>query len=441
MPIAEHSLDASTLPDTSAAPLFKKGLSTWGAVFAISTVVGLFFAAQMHYASAAFGRPVSWGQGLYWGLGDWYEWAILSPAIFWLARRFSFERGRWRGSLGVHIVAGLIVAVAHLMLCGLAEQIQGLVQGNSVSFPASFRRLFTNRFHLNVAVYGLIVCAWHAWAYYRKYRDRERQAAELAGRLARVQLQALRMQLNPHFLFNTLHAVSSLMLKDVTAANRMITRLGELLRLTLETSEQQEVPLEQEMRFVERYLEIEAIRFGDRMAVNMNIEPATLDALVPNFLLQPLVENAVRYAIEPSAGSGEIEISVARNNGRLILEVADNGGGNGPEGILQPKGLGAPGEGIGLSNTRQRLQQLYGEKQTLELKTREFGGLLVSITIPFRTKDSIELQGLSPASSGVQPSAARAAPQNSKTRRESNTVTNFNVAAPEDGRTPLQARP
>jgi sensor histidine kinase YesM len=340
----------------------------------------------MHYSSAAFGRPVSWGQALYWTLGDWYEWAILSPVIFWLARHFTFERGRWRRSLCLHVIAAVIVSVAHLLLCGLAEQLQASVEGNRVSFAASFQRLFTNRFPFNMAVYGLILCAINAWAYYRKYLEREAQVAELAVRLAQAQLQALRSQLNPHFLFNTLHAVSSLMLSDVYAANRMLTRLGELLRLSLETTGQQEVPLRQELEFLRRYLEIEGIRFGDRLAVDMNIEPETLDAVVPNLLLQPLVENAIRYAVEPSTGPGQVQLASLRNNGQLILQISDNGTGLRSEESQEPRSPAGPREGIGLSNTRQRLQQLYGEKQNLDLKWRVSGGLLVSISIPFCTK-------------------------------------------------------
>src|SRR5258705_2191011 len=166
-------------------------LTTWGIVLLVSSLIGFFFAAQMHYSSAAFGRPVSWGQALYWALGDWFEWALLSPFIFWLSRQFSFERSRWRSSLGIHFAAGVMVSVVHLLLCGLAEQAQAWSEGTRVAFSASFQRLFANRFPFNLAVYALIVCAWHAWVYYRKYREREAQATELAGRLAQAQLQAL----------------------------------------------------------------------------------------------------------------------------------------------------------------------------------------------------------------------------------------------------------
>ena len=379
-------------PSVKTVELFAKKwrLTTWGLVLIVSSFVGLFFAVQMHYSSTAFGRPVSWGQALYWALGDWYEWAILSPLIFWVSRRFSFERNRWRKSLGIHFVAGVILSVVHLLLCGMAEQLQAVVEGNRITFGTSFQRLFTNRFHFNLAVYGLIVCAWHAWDYYRKYREREAHAAQLAGRLAQAQLQALRMQLNPHFLFNTLHAVSSLMLTDVVAANRMIARLGEFLRSTLENTDQQEVPLKEELDFLRRYLEIEEIRFGERLAVRMKVEPGTLDAMVPNLILQPLVENAIRYAIEPNEGPGEIEISASKNNGEVILQVSDSGAGNGREGRSKPDDSEVMREGIGLSNTRQRLRQLYGENQKLELKRLDSGGLQLLISVPFRAKTDQE---------------------------------------------------
>ena len=175
------------------------------------------------------------------------------------------------------------------------------------------------------------------------------------------------------------------MLKDVVAANRMITRLGELLRLALETTDNQEVPLKQELEFLRRYLEIEQIRFGDRLAVRMDVEPATLDAAVPNLILQPLVENAIQYAIEPNTGPGRIELSAVRNNGQLILQVSDNGVDHYVQESRDVNGSSVTREGIGLSNARQRLCHLYGEKQNLELKQRDSGGLAVRISIPFRT--------------------------------------------------------
>src|SRR5438034_357294 len=247
--------------------------TTCWVVFVIATFLGLFFAAQMYFSAASFGHEVSWGQVLYWSFGDWYEWALLSPVIFWLCRRLRFERKSWLRSLAGHLSCGLLLAVVHAALCALAAIFQGRVTGKPVTFGSSLHGLLANRMHYNLAVYAVIVCAWHAWDYYRKFREREALAAQLAGQLAQAQLQALRMQLNPHFLFNTLNAVSSLMLKDVPAANKMISRLGELLRLTLEKSDQQEVPLQQEIEFLQRYLEIEQIRFGERLQLKMHVDP------------------------------------------------------------------------------------------------------------------------------------------------------------------------
>jgi len=233
-----------------------------------------------------------------------------------------------------------------------------------IVFEKSLRGILANRTHYNLAVYAVMVCAWYAWDYYRKFREREAQAAELAGRLAQAQLQALRMQLNPHFLFNTLNAVSSLMLRDVTAANKMLSRLGELLRLTLEKNDQQEVPLQQEMDFLRRYLEIEQIRFGDRLQLKVEIDSSTLEAAVPNLILQPLVENAIRHAIEPQETAGKIELRSSRDNGRLLLQVSDNGPGLTHE---TAKAADAPEarEPIGLNNTRERFAAALRREPTI----------------------------------------------------------------------------
>jgi sensor histidine kinase YesM len=173
------------------------------------------------------------------------------------------------------------------------------------------------------------------------------------------------------------------MLKDVTAANRMLSRLGELLRLALEKSEQQEVPLQQEMEFLRRYLEIEQIRFGERLQMKMELDPSTLRAAVPNLILQPLVENAVRYAIEPQENGGQIELRSVRDNGHLTLQISDNGPGLTPQ-AANTETANETREGIGLSNTRERLRKLYGENQRFELTKNALGGVTVNLSIPFR---------------------------------------------------------
>jgi len=186
------------------------------------------------------------------------------------------------------------------------------------------------------------------------------------------------MQLNPHFLFNSLHSISALMHQNVEAADRMIARLSELLRAALAGSDTQEVTLREELDFVRRFLEIEQIRFGERLSVKMEIAPNTLDALVPNLILQPLVENAIRHGIEPRARPGRIELKSERANGVLALAVSDNG-----DGLVSGE---QPVEGVGLSNTRARLRTLYGDEHSLKLCPRQGGGMLVRLTIPVRLR-------------------------------------------------------
>jgi LytS/YehU family sensor histidine kinase len=245
-----------------------------------------------------------------------------------------------------------------------------------VTFSAAFSRALVATFFFNLLVYWGVIAGQNAFAYYTKFSEREVHAAALEARLTEARLQALQMQLNPHFLFNTLNAISSLMHKDVEAADRMIVQLSDLLRYALESTNEQEVPLQQELDFLNRYLEIQRARFGDRLVVRHEIAPETLSASVPNLVLQPLVENAIQHGIEPHARPGQIVLRARRENGVLDLEVQDNGVGlaNGA----------APEEGVGLSNTRARLQQLYGSGQRLELLNAPDGGLIVHIRIPWR---------------------------------------------------------
>jgi len=211
--------------------------------------------------------------------------------------------------------------------------------------------------------------------YYRQFRLRELKASQLEAQLAVAQLEVLKMQLQPHFLFNTLHAISALMYRDVGSADRMVTRLSDFLRLTLDSAGVQEVTLKREMEYLDKYLEIEQVRFGDRLEVRRAIDPATLDLLVPNLVLQPLVENAVRHGIAPRASGGRIEVTSRVHEGTLTIEVLDDG-----------PGAGAIREGVGLSNTRARLEQLYGADARLEIGNAPAGGFSARLTLPARTE-------------------------------------------------------
>ncbi|HVR36952.1 MAG TPA: histidine kinase [Methylomirabilota bacterium] len=339
------------------------------------TLIGLSFASQFYISSSQFGRPVSWTQALSYSLADWYVFAVLSVPTIWLALRFPLEGRRWGRNMAVHLAASGLFSLAYMILRAWVGQWQAGWNDFSPAFVEVFRPLLVKTWHFNLLVYWVIVCVSHAFDYYRKYQERLMRTSELEARLAQARLHALQMQLNPHFLFNTLHAVSSLMHQDVEAADRMITRLSDLLRVALEGSGEHEVPLQREITVLRRYLDIEQIRFGDRLQVDFDLPPDTVDAAVPNLVLQPIVENAIRHGIEKQTRPGRIELHAARDREMLILTVRDNGAGFAP--------APARPEGVGLSNTRARLVQLYGSAQSLDLRKLPEGGSEATIRLPF----------------------------------------------------------
>jgi sensor histidine kinase YesM len=240
---------------------------------------------------------------------------------------------------------------------------------------------FAFNFHINLLTYWVILGFSYMLDSYRQVRDRELRASQLEAQLTKANLQALKMQLQPHFLFNTLNAISSLMHKNIRDADRVVARLGDLLRYSLETEGEQEVALSEELDFLRRYLEIEQIRFGDRLNVRVNAEAEVLPARVPNLILQPLVENAIRYGIGNRGKGGRIEITAEREEEALWLSVKDDGPGLSGNG--KSNSDGGYVEGVGLHNTRSRLQQLYGDNQELRLLNGTNRGLEVRLKIPY----------------------------------------------------------
>lgn len=353
--------------------LFESRWARWLLGLAFWTFLGLSFAGQFYIHASKAGLDVTWKEAITNSLGDWYVFAVLSIPVIPLARRFRIEAGHWGRSLIVHLAGCAVFSLSYMLLRGAVASWQ-----SGAPFQEAFKSLLVKTWHFNMLTYWVIVLASHAVEYYRRYRDRELRALDLEKHLAQARLQALQMQLNPHFLFNTLHSISSLMHKDVEAADRMIVRLSDLLRAALDSSDTQEVELEQELEFLKRYLEIEQTRLGDRLTVKMDIAPETLCARVPNLLLQPLVENAIKHGIEPRARPGRIELRAERQNGALALEVRDNGRG-------LPEGEDIE-EGVGLSNTRARLRGLYGDEHRFELCAAEGGGLVIRVQIPFQTE-------------------------------------------------------
>jgi two-component system LytT family sensor kinase len=297
-----------------------------------------------------------------------------------LGRRFPVERGTLWRVLPVHLIACVLISMLHFVFA-TAVYLRMLPFGPPRR-PQPFFETFSGRavsqFHLDLLIYGAIIGVSYAVSYYFRYREREFRASQLETQLAQAQLQTLKMQLHPHFLFNTLHGIAGLVRDNRNkAAVDMLAGLSDLLRNTLENAGKQEVPLKEELEFLELYLDIQQMRFSDRLKVEMHVEPEVLDALVPNLILQPLVENAIRHGISRRAASGVVGITAQRANGSLRLRVYDDG-----PGLKREDGTDTV-EGVGLSNTRARLAQLYGERQRFSLSEREGGGVEAMLVIPF----------------------------------------------------------
>lgn len=342
------------------------------------TLLVVVFAAEAFVTHEAMGLPVPWWYALRRSAEEWYLWAVLSVGVIWVSKRFPLTPGRMRRALVVHSGVAVYGSVIYLALWALILHGQWSYDGSILAFSKVFQKLFLHYFCFNVGIYWVIVMGQHGWHYYQEYRQREQEAAALTTELVQAKLEALRMQLQPHFLFNTLHTISALIHDNPEAADRMVARLSELLRLALDQAETQEVPLRQELAFLERYLDIERIRFQDRLELKLDLEPGLESMLVPSLVLQPLVENAIRHGIEAREEMGRIEIAARRRDGMLELTVSDNGSGL-PEPDPAPRR-----EGIGLTNTRSRLRHLYGDAHRLELNSPPGGGLEVRLVIPCR---------------------------------------------------------
>lgn len=346
-------------------------------VFGFWTVIGLFFALQSIVTYLAGDGEVHVAATLVFRMSHWYAWGLLAPLIFRFARRFPLDRRRWP----VHLGAALVMAPLQVVLSSALRIAGFLVLGTLTveQVPDFLARIpafvLTGSFD-GLVTYAAILGIFYIFDFYRKYRERELRTTQLEGQLAQAQLTALKMQLHPHFLFNTLNSISALVRKDPDQADRMIARLSDLLRITLESAGTQEVSLREEQAFLEHYLEIEQIRFADRLTVSFRMDPETLDARVPNLILQPLVEIAIRHGIAPRPTPGRIEIRSERVGEHLRLTVSDDGPG-------LPTGDGLPREGVGLRTTRERLEKRFGPDHRFALHSPPDGGLTVSLLLPF----------------------------------------------------------
>lgn len=341
------------------------------------TGFGFFMAAQSYYLLYRSGHPIAWSTSLFRELVYAYLWAALTPVVLSLARRYPLDAKRWPSRLIFHLGAGFLVALIHKTCFHAVVMAVEATPNLPFTFDRIFPELWTY-LDYGILLYWMLLFLHHAFEYYSRFKENEIRASQLETQLTRAQLDALKMQLQPHFLFNTLNAVSVLIARHPDTARRMISKLADLLRITLESGDKQEVPLERELEFLQSYLEIEQTRFEDRLTIRMRIAPETLDALVPNLLLQPIVENAMRHGVAKHRGSTCVEVIAAKNNGSLSLQVKDNG----------PGLTSAPGykEGIGFSNTRARLTQLFGKRFTFQVGNAPEGGAIATIVIPFRSR-------------------------------------------------------
>jgi len=356
---------------------------------AVYVLIILFFSTDAYFSSKLKGMKIGFFAQIVYYVERWLSWAVLTPLIVYLARRIRFSRSRWPLALAFHAIACVAFSLLHI-LGYLGLKIFNIFIGIRESVAiASFPNTYFAFYQYNVLTYIVIAGVGVAIEDYRRSRENELKTAQLETRLAGAELQALRTQVHPHFLFNTLHAVSALVHRNPDVADRMINRLSDMFRLSLESSGSQEISVENELEALKPYLEIMDMRFGDRLRVIVDFPDETREALVPNLILQPLLENAIRHGIVPKPEGGTVSIRGRRAGGRLVIEIADDGPG------FQSETANLERNGLGLSNTRERLALLYGKNHEFRLGRGDKGGALIVIDIPFRTAGGMPLHSKS----------------------------------------------
>jgi two-component system, LytTR family, sensor kinase len=358
-------------------PLSKRRFLTWMAILGAWTLIVLTFSVQAYVFAVARNRPDSFRREFLVASSEWYVWAALTPLVLWLCRRFRITSQNWAPMAFLHLAAGVVVSLVQL---AIQVRLNYMISGYNMPYWRALYFFATFQLHMSLLTYWVIVALNHGAYYYAQSRARELAWARMETELANAQLQALNMQLHPHFLFNTLHSISTLIPDDSRAAQEMVLKLSDLLRATLNKIETPEVKLRQELELLGCYLSIEQTRFKDRLTITQEIDAAAFNCEVPTLILQPLVENAVRHGIGKHKQADSISILARREQGRLMLEVRNRVGHmeNGAEN----------GRGIGLSNTRARLEQLYGSAQSFSITSCEGGGVAVRISFPATDNDA-----------------------------------------------------
>lgn len=357
---------------------------TYAAIFLAWTALGLFLFSQGITQKYFAHDPTPLWHYLLSYLTGVYICALLTPLILSAGHRFPIERPTWPRRVALHLLFSLMFAATAVILHAIVIRTLGLFPSVMKSMLITLAVLVMIAFHQNVITYWVILAIQYGFDYYRRYREREQQAlhlelhaSELKTQLVDAQLSALKMQLHPHFLFNTMNAIMVLVRQHrAPQAEEMLARLSDLLRLVLDDVDAQEVPLHRELEYLELYLSIEQVRFADRLRVNISADPAVLNAAIPHMCLQPIVENAIRHGLGRSSSAGKIEIAASHRDRVLEITVQDDGPG-------LPSVDVSEGRGIGLANTRARLNQLYGNAAGLLIQNGRERGVIVTISLPY----------------------------------------------------------
>ena len=356
-------------------------LKTWGLYALLWIFLASCFTGQRYLEYEFQGADPSWLAMFVWEGSSWGVWGVLAVAISRMTQRFPMDRKGGMRFLPLYLVAAIFFSLLHLV-CNvfISRELLSLFFGQYGSFLSDLQTNFFTRICWRLFVFTVIVIVSHRWEAQRKFRSEEVKVTELRMQLVQAQLEALKMQMHPHFLFNTLHSLCELIHRDVSAAEEMVVRLGDFLRLTLNDSRRHHVPLRQELEFLQCYLEIEKIRLQERLSTHVEVDPALLNLEVPNLILQPLVENAIQHGIAPRSLPGKLEVRAVQVDSVLQIEVQDNGPGFPINANLESYFQ----KGLGLSNTRARLEKMYGTNQRLILKNAPSGGWIVLLEIPIQ---------------------------------------------------------
>jgi len=358
-----------------------RGRTKWILILCAWTMVGLLFAVRRIVLAKVEGTHVSWVIESALELVWWYVWAAYTPLVMGLAKRFPLTGPRLVLHIAIHTITSLSMAplasvTDYFLSRGLLQSAFRITGPGVLQFLSPFGAGVLYMSFTGMLTYWLVVGLYQSMHFYQVAMERETIAAQLETQLSHAELENLKSQLHPHFLFNSLHTIGILMQEDVDAAGHLLVSLGDLLRMALERREN-EITLQSELEFVGKYLEIELTRFHDRLKVHMDIPPDLLGVYVPSLALQPLVENAIKHGISVDSAAGRLEIAAKLHNGRVWLCVRDDGPGPAPGSRLR--------FGVGLTNVQSRLKQLYGDESSLELTGGNGRGCEAIITIPLRS--------------------------------------------------------